>query len=325
MAKIIGIHGLANKPDEATLRDYWLRSIKEGLERNCGHDDPDVPFDIVYWAGALNANPLHRRPEYPFDALYNDQPYFPAVGSGPLVEHIETRRDRLRTRLSNFAGRIVDRSYRADILDDASDWVVKSVSFTRDLNLYYENPPIPHNGGADRDVRSILHDILKAKLEENMGERLMLVAHSMGTIIAYNVLRDIGFSKRRGEARWQNFECPYFVTIGSPLGLGKVKNEIARHRDYDQEAKRLRTPTVVTEDWTNFADPEDPVSADSKLRDDYGGNDAGVRVTDDLVSNDYRAGVAPDSKPNHHKSYGYLRTPEMSRHIASFLGLPCSR
>ncbi len=59
----------------------------------------------------------------------------------------------------------------------------------------------------------------------------------------------------------------------------------------------------------------DPVALDTHLVDDYGPNRHGVQVKDDLVLNDYEAhGI-----PNCHKSYGYLRTPEMSELIASFL------
>ncbi len=42
----------------------------------------------------------------------------------------------------------------------------------------------------------------------------------------------------------------------------------------------------------------------------------GVPVEDDLVLNDY---TSSKGKRNHHKSYGYLRTPELSEHIHDFL------
>ena len=59
------------------------------------------------------------------------------------------------------------------------------------------------------------------------------------------------------------------------------------------------------------------MAADIHLRDDYLENARGIRVEDDLVSNDYHA---PGSgKANPHKSYGYLRAPELSRHVARFL------
>ena len=41
-------------------------------------------------------------------------------------------------------------------------------------------------------------------------------------------------------------------------------------------------------------------------------------VVDDLVSNDYHKPDDPEDR-NYHKSYGYLRTPEIADHIADFL------
>ena len=44
----------------------------------------------------------------------------------------------------------------------------------------------------------------------------------------------------------------------------------------------------------------------------------GIRVKDDLVANDY---LGLDGKANPHKSYGYLRTPELSKCVKEFLDL----
>ncbi len=138
----------------------------------------------------------------------------------------------------------------------------------------------------------------------------MLIAHSMGTIIGYDVLRDIG-------RKDPSFEIAHFVTIGSPLGLPHVKAKIIEERTYaGTKRKRVRTPTVVTERWVNYADRRDPVAFDSHLRDDFGSNSRDIRVEDDLVINSYQS---PSGEPNYHKSYGYLRTPELSEHIAAFL------
>ena len=138
----------------------------------------------------------------------------------------------------------------------------------------------------------------------------MLIAHSMGTIIAYDVLRDIGQEDPA-------FEIAHFVTIGSPLGLPHVKAKIIEERDYDgQGRERVRTPSVVSAKWVNYADRKDPVALDTYLSDDYGPNAKEIQVEDDLVMNGY---LSPKGEPNHHKSYGYLRTPELSEHIRDFL------
>ena len=48
----------------------------------------------------------------------------------------------------------------------------------------------------------------------------------------------------------------------------------------------------------------------------YAANRLGIRVRDDLIINSYRN---PDGQENQHKSYGYLRAPELSEHVAAFL------
>lgn len=77
----------------------------------------------------------------------------------------------------------------------------------------------------------------------------------------------------------------------------------------------MRTPTVVKR-WTNFADRRAPVALDVHLADDYAPNDRGVQVKDDLVINNY---VNQTGKANYHKMYGYLRAPELSEVVRSFL------
>ena len=131
----------------------------------------------------------------------------------------------------------------------------------------------------------------------------MLIAHSMGSIIAYDVLRDLGRSD-------PEFTVEQFVTIGSPLGLEPVK---ARAHI---EGIASEVPRVVSEKWVNYADPADVVAVETNLRGDFGPNGRGVQVEDHLVSTDY---MALDRERKPHKSYGYLRTPELSEQIREFL------
>ena len=55
---------------------------------------------------------------------------------------------------------------------------------------------------------------------------------------------------------------------------------------------------------------------DTHLVDDYEPNDHGVQAKDDLVINGY---VSRKGKANEHKSYGYLRTPELSAVVRAFI------
>lgn len=75
---IVGIHGLANKPEPAVLSDWWEKSIRERL-KNRGADNANFRFVMVHWAKFLYKNLQHQDPKFDFDPLFIDQPYKPAA------------------------------------------------------------------------------------------------------------------------------------------------------------------------------------------------------------------------------------------------------
>lgn len=285
--KIIGVHGLANKPEEKTLQRWWKRSILEGLKRNCGNTEQKISFEIVYWADIDYAAPVPDS--------QNPEPYLKVAGNGKLRTYEDGWRDDVVAGVLGTVAKPLDWAKRYFGVGKVADAVLAAK--LQDLSKYYKNA----------GKRNAMRNRLRDKLLNSSGERIMLIAHSMGSIIAYDVLREMGRQDR-------DFRVDHFVTIGSPLGLPHVKDKIWK------ENHLVRTPSVVRK-WTNFADRRDPVALDVHLSDDYKENDADVKVRDDLVINSYTGKSKPgkQGKPNHHKSYGYLRTPEMSNAIRSFL------
>ena len=278
---IIGIHGLSNKPAPDALEDGWRNAILEGLRRNCKNTEQKIEFKSVYWADVLYEKPMQQ----------NEEPYLTAPGDGPLKTYEDSWWDDMVAGVLEVGGSTLDAAKRLLGIRRIADKVLEGK--LPDLFRYYDEPMI----------KATLRDRLqKVLLDVKDNTRMMLIAHSMGSIVAYDVLRDIG----KGAP---NFQLDHFVTIGSPLGLPHVKYKIA------QENHLARTPTVVRK-WTNFADRRDPVSLDVHLAGDYASNDRGVEVRDDLVINSY---VGRTSKPNYHKSYGYLRAPEVSKAIRAFI------
>ncbi|MCH8919648.1 MAG: alpha/beta hydrolase [Chloroflexi bacterium] len=305
---IVGIHGLANKPDEGILADWWEKSIREGLAKNCDLQNADFEFQMVYWADLLYKYPQHQDVALNFDSLYNGQPYTQAP-PGPIKPHAQGRRRRLRSILFGFAESAFEALRHRFHLNLLDDWALGKIKVLRDLDFYYdEDRRIHGRDGQPRQARRVLMDELQIILLRMQGRRIFVIAHSMGSIIAYDVLRDIGRQD-------PSFAVADFVTIGSPLGLPPVKAHI--HRERESYARvPVRTPTIVTERWVNYADPDDPIAIDSRLRDDYRPNDRGIRVQDIPIFNSY---LTPEGNRNPHKSYGYLRTPELSAHIRAAL------
>ena len=117
---------------------------------------------------------------------------------------------------------------------------------------------------------------LRRRLIEAVGkanekaEKTVLVTHSMGTMVAYDVLRNCD-------------DCPpvdTLFTLGSPLGVREVQDELIAtgHKKVDFPSARVRR-------WVNVYDPLDIVcGADPVLANDFASVD-GRRVEDVKESN----------------------------------------
>ena len=62
MSKIIGIHGLSNKPERKLLAQWWEAAIAEGLERNRGIHK-GATLSSVYWADVMYPDGHDENPE----------------------------------------------------------------------------------------------------------------------------------------------------------------------------------------------------------------------------------------------------------------------
>ncbi len=306
---VIGIHGLANKPKKPKLTEGWKAALDEGLEKNLKIKNAPYTFELVYWADLLYSSPVHFDQAMSFDDLYSNEPYIPAK-DGALRPYKEGWVDLVRAKAQDVAGTVIDFAKETFEINALANWVLEKTM--KDLAFYYdESRQIRDRKETIRQARQVLMGELQDALRPHADDRVMVIAHSMGSIIAYDVLRDMGRTDQPVRVR-------DFVTIGSPLGLPHVKGNIYREREHYSKKAPVRTPTIVTDRWINFADRKDGVALDTHLADDYAPNDAGIPVTDDLVINDY---VGTTGEANSHKSYGYLRTPELSRCVAEFLGL----
>ena len=279
---IIGIHGLANKPEEGLLKDWWQKALLEGLKRNQGRTSGTISFDLCYWRDIR-----YRKPDK------NPEPYTRASGNRALPKYRDGWFDAATARLGDIIDGPVDWAKRYFGTDNLADAILRKK--LPDLAAYYDN----------ESQRNRMRARFSTLLEAHKDKRIMVIAHSMGSIIAYDVLRSLG----RQEAA---FEIDHFVTIGSPLGLPQVKHRIREEHDL------ARTPSVVRK-WTNFTDRRDLVATDSHLADDYAPNDRDVRVKDDRIINTYQSDPKNNKGANYHKSYGYLRAPELSEVVRHFV------
>jgi len=276
---ILGVHGLSNKPPKDVLYEQgWKLSMLEGMKKNENAPQDDIAFEGIYWADQNYDEPDTTGETYR-PAAANALKAYDEGFIEDIVQSVET-----------LGGNIIDWfKSKFDIDKTANAILEKKVV---DLHRYYTEP----------DNFKKLTGLVTEALESHAGKQIMIIGHSMGSIIAYDALRMLG-------REHNNISIDHFVTIGSPLGLPHVK---LKNRELHGTT---RTPTLVKR-WTNFADRRDPVASDEHLNDDYKANVAGVRVQDNLVLNDWRVNSGVDI---FHKSYGYLRTPEFSKILAEFV------
>jgi hypothetical protein len=298
---IIGIHGLGNKPPEKTLKVWWKASIREGLQ-NIGKPKTFFNFELIYWAHYLHQIPLNPAIKDKKNPLYINEPYVRARGRLGDKKPSELRKKILH-RLEGGMERLFLNDDLSINYSSITDFIIHH--FFSDFGTYYSSSCLRQD---DQDCRAkdVICTRLADILKKNRRKKILLIAHSMGSIIAYDVLTEIVPS----------VPIDTFVTIGSPLGLPVIKSKIvADRKGINPKEFRLKTPENVLSHWYNLADLKDKIAVDYTLSDDFEENSRHVRAIDKMVNNDYEY----EKNRNHHKSFGYLRTPEMAEIIFDFL------
>ncbi len=298
---IIGIHGAGNKPSQRLLQLWWRKAICEGLER-IGAPLRNFKFELVYWAHFLYSEPQDPEVDDPESPLYIKDPYIPATLNSSPQAPSRTRKKFLDW-LEFMMDRLMLSENRFFNFDRIGDYVIRKKF--RDLELYFHQANVELDQAgiyAKKLIRKELAKILKKYRKRD----ILLISHSMGTVVSYDVLTQLLPDSR----------IHTFITLGSPLGLPAIIRKIfaEQHKDLKNE-KLLAAPENIRQSWLNFSDLNDSVALDYRLCNDFMQNSHGIAPKDTIVQNDYEK----NGKKNHHKSFGYLRTHEVAEAIDGFL------
>ncbi|TLS80190.1 hypothetical protein [Photobacterium damselae] len=270
----ITIHGRSNKPPAHILENSWLRAINDGRKHVNQPLINKSQFSMAYYADVFYQQPLYFDPEpYLPDIPTNHSPIPLAVDEDHLSEMMEQNKWRLgnlffEPLLSEFG------VYRA--LNYLSKPLLRY--WLTDVYRYFHDPAFA------LEIEKPLIRLLK----DYRHHSITLISHSLGTVIAYNVLQKLAVQRTM-----QDITIDKWITLGSPLGLASVKAQLKRNMQGS-----LSVPENVSA-WHNYSDKRDIVCIDGDLADDFAKNNSGVRVQDFQVVNAYPG--------NPHKSYGYLR------------------
>lgn len=151
---------------------------------------------------------------------------------------------------------------------------------TRDVFRYLSSSAI--SGEIDRGVATALPDDREA----------VVVAHSLGSVVAYQVLSTWGVER--------GWTVPLFLTVGSPLGVEQIRRYVRRR------AAVARVPECVTT-WQNAMDERDVVALYPLTPDHFP-----LRPVEPAIEN--RTDIS-NRTPNRHGIGGYLDDAAVAKTI----------
>ena len=318
--KIIFVHGLGSKPPRDVAHDLWrhvltenIRVVNPVLARSL-EQQPGV-FASAYWADVV---PHH---------IPDDPPYCRKlrVQVDRLIAERRAIRDRFHVGLGEkLGGFFQDRGLDLVKLIAGALAVKDEVmtGFLRETELYAEDQYISDQ------MRAPLEQALRGAWNE--GREPVLITHSMGSFIAYDVLWRFAHRKTDGFAAYNRRRVKMFVTMGSPLGDDTVRRLL--FADQHRLHGRRQFPTNI-DFWHNYACLGDVVAHQKNFATHFYTpmrelglfpKDRAFRTIDyadlhnpfEVVSH---AGNRRGNRRNPHKSYGYLVQPRLGTWIEDFL------
>lgn len=164
---------------------------------------------------------------------------------------------------------------------------------------YFEN-----RDGIGARVREILKAPLRTSFAD--GDRVLLIAHSMGSVIAYDALWELWHEEHN------HGRVDLFLTLGSPLGMRYVQKRLVGFRNHGH----ARFPGNIRH-WVNVATEGDITALDPTVRDDFSpllklGLTESIADIHDGLYGYFRN----EQGLNVHRSYGYLVQPRVGEAIA---------
>jgi pimeloyl-ACP methyl ester carboxylesterase len=161
-----------------------------------------------------------------------------------------------------------------------------------------------------KECADSVRELLKEPLRQmfSAGDRILLIGHSMGSIIAWDSLWEL----------WHGEENPgrveMFLTLGSPLGMHYVRDRLLGARAGPEH----RYPGNIKQ-WINIASVGDLAALDRGVRNDY--RDMETLGLVDSIRDEYKDvynWFRNERGLNVHRSYGYLANPDVGKSIAEW-------
>jgi hypothetical protein len=288
---ILYIPGLLPKPEPAIHSAALARCLLTGVRRADAAVADAIEtagaFDIVSWT-------------YDFYGTHRDFELDRAAVDA-VVEQTEADEKDI-AEATSWSRRLTRWVYR---LGDMMPFLIphvaneKAAVHLRDLQRYLRD-----DNGIATHARRMLKMRLRAA--DEAGQPVLLIAHSMGSVIAYDSLWEMSHGSR------DHLRLDMLLTMGSPLGQNYMRKRLkgAGQPGY------ARYPTNIGR-WKNLAAIGDLTALDRRLSDDFDGMlELGLldEFEDERLLNWFRL----EGQLNVHAEYGYLVNEKTARTIVEW-------
>lgn len=282
--KLVLVHGRSQQgKDPVELKNEWVTALKKGLEDQRLQLPPNIDVELPFYGDKLDE----------FVKIFEAGPGKDTTAKGreDQVEFLQFQgllAEELRKR-AGVSNDLVDIEYGDNPKEKGlqnMEWVqailraldkhIKGMSeqtlkmFTIDVFLYIKRSR----------VRSKIDKIVTDAFS---NEPMVVIGHSLGSVVAYNALR--------GDS--PAIKVPLYLTLGSPLGVTSIRNAL----------KPLKFPGPVSA-WYNAFDEEDIVAL-------YPLDENNFPVEPAIENNN----KAENDTDNKHGITGYLKIPVVAKRI----------
>jgi hypothetical protein len=277
---ILYVPGLLPKPEPAIHRRELFRCLREGVRRidsRCADalGDGARHFDIVGWTYDFYGE--HRD-------IALDQPAIDRLLEQPEASAAD------RDEAGSLRRRTIRSIYRA------ADRLPFLIPYFADDKLEIHLRDLRRYVSDEFEIAEAIRRMLKIPLRAaaNAGRPILLVGHSLGSVVAYDTLWQLG-RERTNEVR-----IDLFLSLGSPLGQHYIQQRLLGHRSHGRD----RYPGNIRR-WVNIAAVGELTAIDMQLADDFAPmlqHRLLESIDDHAVYNWFRQ----DGALNVHAEYGYL-------------------
>ena len=304
MKRLFLIHGRNFKPGKKKLKAMWMDALRHGVKRDFGKKAAKcfdgISKEFVYYGDLSNAFLEERGKNYDEAEDLTDRRA--TLNRLKKVKESEfVNKSTYRKNSSMFRG---FREFFLDALSTPADFFGVADNAAAMLA-----PDIAHYWEEETKFGSEVREALTLPLGKALAARddVMLIGHSLGTLVAYDVLWKFCYMSEHKDVR--KCTLTHFVSLGSPLGNPTVQERLKGGK---LKGPR-RYPTNIRR-WSNVAAEDDYICHDETVEDDFGGM-ASTRVKDYLI---YNLSIRDGAAHQHHGA-GYLVHPVVASLVQEWM------